>query len=238
MIASLPAGPFAAIAADPPWAFNDKGTRLAPSYKGKQRKDTTKKHYNVLSLGDIADLPVGDIAADDAYLFLWIPAALRESPCYEIVEESRIWYSQKKKDTRGKRVVEAYSRTGYHRVVMEAWGFEPTGAEIVWIKGRIPAVKVKPSDEVVEVQPHLTLQIGGGHTVRNAHEVCVVGRRGKPTRLDKGVPSVIVAPRGKHSAKPDEFYALVERLCPGPYIDLYGRRSASEQWRVWGDEAP
>lgn len=234
----LPEGPFAAIAADPPWAFDDKGTRLAPSYKGKQRKDKTKKHYNVLTLKDIAALPVGAAAALDAYLFLWIPAALRESPCYEIVEASGArWFTQRKKDTR-KKGAEAYTLIGYHRAVMESWGFEPTGAEIIWVKGHVPPVKVQPSDEVISVQPHLTLQIGGGHTVRNAHEVCVIGRRGKPARLDKGVPSVIVAPRGKHSAKPDEFYTLVERLCPGPYIDLYGRRRVSSEWDVWGDEAP
>jgi N6-adenosine-specific RNA methylase IME4 len=235
----LPKGPFAAIVADPPWSFDDKGTRLAPSYKGKQRKDKTKKHYNVLSLKDICALPVGGIAADDTYLFLWIPAALRESPCYQIEKEDsdEMWYSQRRKDACQKDVV-AYSCTGFHRAVMEAWGFTPTGAEIIWIKGRIPVVKVQPCDEVIEVQPTFVLQIGGGHTVRNAHEVCVIGRRGKPTRLDKGVPSVIVASRGEHSAKPDAFYTLVERLCPGPYIDLYGRRRASDSWDVWGDEAP
>lgn len=237
MTPPLPKGRFRAIAADPPWMFNDRGTRLAPSYKGKQRKDKTYKHYAVLSLTDICALPIEQIADDNAYLFLWIPAALRESPCYEIVEESgEVWYSQKKKDTR-KKGCEAYTRTGFHRVVMEAWGFEPTGAEIIWVKGRIPVVRVEPSDEVIEVQPHLTLQIGGGHTVRNAHEVCVVGKRGKPKRLDKGVPSVILASRGKHSTKPDAFYERVEKLCPGPYIDLYGRRERPN-WLVWGDEAP
>ena len=66
--------------------------------------------------------------------------------------------------------------------------------------------------------------------------VCVIGRRGRPTRLDKGVPSVILEPRGAHSSKPEKFYEVVERLNPGPYVDLYGRASRSG-WVTWGDQA-
>lgn len=230
----LPSGPFTAIAADPPWMFNDQGTRLAPGYKGKQRRDKDKKHYAVLSLTEICRLPVKERAADDAYLFLWIPAALRESPYYFVGDHwTEGMYTQRKQDCDGAR--SGWSGVGFHRAVMNAWGFTPTGAEIIWVKGRVPRVKVRPSADVVEVQPQLTLQIGGGHTVRNAHEVCVIGRRGKPQRLDKGVPSVIVESRGRHSTKPEAFYALVERLCAGPYLDLYGR-TVRDKWVVWGDQ--
>lgn len=229
----LPRGPFSVIAADPPWSFNDRGTRLAPSYKGKQRRDKDKKHYEVLSLTEICQLPVKERAADDAYLFLWIPAALRESPYYFVGDHWEGVYTQRKQDCDGAR--HGWGGVGFHRAVMDAWGFTPTGAEIIWVKGRVPPVKVPPSTERVEVQPRLTLQIGGGHTVRNAHEVCVIGRRGKPTRLDKGVASVIVESRGRHSTKPEAFYQLVQRLCPGPYLDLYGR-TEREGWKVWGDE--
>jgi N6-adenosine-specific RNA methylase IME4 len=45
--------------------------------------------------------------------------------------------------------------------------------------------------------------------------------------------------RGKpqHSAKPEEFYAMVEQVTAGPYLDMFARRSRLG-WDVWGDEAP
>lgn len=45
--------------------------------------------------------------------------------------------------------------------------------------------------------------------------------------------------RGKpmHSGKPEEFYALVEQVSPGPYLEMFARRPRLG-WDVWGDEAP
>jgi N6-adenosine-specific RNA methylase IME4 len=44
-------------------------------------------------------------------------------------------------------------------------------------------------------------------------------------------------PRGEHSEKPEEFYAMVEQVSPGPYLEMFARRSRIG-WDVWGDEAP
>lgn len=60
----LPKGPFAAICADPPWSYS------VFTEKGKAR--SAEAHYSTMSLKDIAALPVKDIAAKDAHLFLWI----------------------------------------------------------------------------------------------------------------------------------------------------------------------
>ena len=54
---------FSVIYADPPWTFRTW------SNKGKGR--SAENHYSCLSLKDIQDLPVADIAADDCALFLW-----------------------------------------------------------------------------------------------------------------------------------------------------------------------
>jgi N6-adenosine-specific RNA methylase IME4 len=41
-----------------------------------------------------------------------------------------------------------------------------------------------------------------------------------------------------HSQKPDEFYELVEKLCPAPrYADLFAR-TTREGWDCHGDEVP
>jgi hypothetical protein len=43
-------------------------------------------------------------------------------------------------------------------------------------------------------------------------------------RSGRLVPSVIVAPKGEHSAKPELVYEIIERMYPGPYIELFARK--------------
>ena len=43
--------------------------------------------------------------------------------------------------------------------------------------------------------------------------------------------------RGEHSVKPDEARRRIERLFPGPYLELYARKPAPG-WTVWGNEIP
>jgi N6-adenosine-specific RNA methylase IME4 len=60
----LPHRHFAAILADPPWPFKTW------SPKGQGRSG--EAHYATLSHADLEALPVGELAADDAVLFVWI----------------------------------------------------------------------------------------------------------------------------------------------------------------------
>ena len=39
----------------------------------------------------------------------------------------------------------------------------------------------------------------------------------------------------KHSAKPPEFYEMVERVSPGPYLEMFARQPRVG-WSVWGNE--
>lgn len=43
-------------------------------------------------------------------------------------------------------------------------------------------------------------------------------------------------PRGRHSEKPREFFELVERLSPGPRLEMYAR-GPREGWAVWGNQS-
>jgi transcriptional regulator with XRE-family HTH domain len=43
-------------------------------------------------------------------------------------------------------------------------------------------------------------------------------------------------PRGKHSAKPEAFLDMVERISPPPYLELFAR-SQRLGWATWGNEA-
>jgi N6-adenosine-specific RNA methylase IME4 len=77
---------------------------------------------------------------------------------------------------------------------------------------------------------------GLGYWTRANPEQCLLAVRGKPTRLAKDVRRLIVAPRREHSRKPDEAYGLVERLVPGPYLELFARQSRPG-WDAIGEEA-
>jgi N6-adenosine-specific RNA methylase IME4 len=49
--------------------------------------------------------------------------------------------------------------------------------------------------------------------------------RGRPIVQLTNESTVLLASMRAHSEKPDEFYALVERLCPAPrYCELFSRR--------------
>lgn len=72
-LADLPRGHFGAIICDPPWSFkswSDKGKNRAPDAMVRQ-KGLAERHYATMGLGDIAALPVGDLAASNCALFLW-----------------------------------------------------------------------------------------------------------------------------------------------------------------------
>ncbi len=48
--------------------------------------------------------------------------------------------------------------------------------------------------------------------------------------------TLLQAPVGAHSQKPEAFYELVEKLCPAPrYAELFARRSRPN-WDGHGDE--
>jgi N6-adenosine-specific RNA methylase IME4 len=117
-------------------------------------------------------------------------------------------------------------RTGAHAReafrVIDAWGFKYASSEIVWVKTTLDNSRIR---------------IGMGRAVRNAHEVCMIAKRGKPERLSASVPSVIMAPRLRHSEKPTAFYKAVERFAEGPRVELFARRTRPG-WQCFGNEIP
>jgi N6-adenosine-specific RNA methylase IME4 len=55
-------------------------------------------------------------------------------------------------------------------------------------------------------------------------EFVIYGRKGTPEFVDlKAFPTCFEAPRREHSRKPDEFYNMIQRVAPGPRIDIFSR---------------
>ena len=60
---------FGTIMADPPWQFTNKTGKVAPEHRRLNR-------YPTMPLYDIMSMPVAELAADPAHLYLWVPNAL------------------------------------------------------------------------------------------------------------------------------------------------------------------
>lgn len=96
--------------------------------------------------------------------------------------------------------------------LMAAWGFIYK-TNMVWIKP----------------------QMGIGNYLRVSHEHLLLGVRGSLTTQANDQMSWIQAGRTEHSAKPAEFRRMVERLSPGPYLELFGRQQI-DGWTVFGNQ--
>lgn len=62
-------GLYKTILADPPWQFSNKTGKMAPEHRRLNR-------YRTMTLEEIKSLPVSQIAASEAHLYLWVPNAL------------------------------------------------------------------------------------------------------------------------------------------------------------------
>ncbi len=79
---------------------------------------------------------------------------------------------------------------------------------------------------------------GLGWYFRGDTEHVLFGVRGKaPIEPAIRESNHFAATRTRHSEKPDRFYELVERVSPGPYLEMFARRRRYG-WDVWGNEAP
>jgi len=88
----LPHGKWRAILADPPWAFETRGG-------GNDR--APENHYPTMSLTALENLPIMQIAADDAVLFLWVTSdRIKNAPRlmhgwgFELVSTAFVWVKE------------------------------------------------------------------------------------------------------------------------------------------------
>lgn len=98
--------------------------------------------------------------------------------------------------------------------VIDAWGFSYKSC-FVWIKP----------------------QIGMGNYWRVSHEFLLLGVRGRLPFADNTQRSWLQSRRRQHSRKPYAVRELIEKVSPGPYLELFGREELpGTAWTVFGDQ--
>ncbi len=111
--------------------------------------------------------------------------------------------------------------------VIEAWGFEYKTCGFDWMKAR--------ADQLDMFRDDADVQVGMGYWTRANSEPCLLAVRGKPKRHNADVRMGIIEPRREHSRKPDCVHGRIERLVPGPYLELFAR-APRPGWTVWGNQ--
>mgnify|MGYP000904257005 FL=1 len=160
------------IVVDPPWPVKKIVRKVRPNQK-------PELDYITMTVEEIKNIPIRDIADDNAVLFLW--------------------------------TTHAFLKTAFD--VLRTWGFK--------------------------YQRCLTWDKANGVCFFGFHhrtEFVLFGYKGKiemyPRR--KAIPTLFSGKSMRHSAKPDEFYKLIEPLGERR-IDIFARQERSG-WDVWGNE--
>lgn len=163
------------------------------------------RHYSLLSTHDI-------------------PRVIGSSPAFRPADDSHLW---------------VWTTNNYlpHAVALfPLLGFRYV-TNLAWVKMAELELSVVPVPTYLIGLASGMLQIGLGQYFRGAHELLLFGVRGRamvPPPANR-LPSVVVAPRGRHSAKPAEFYERVELVSPPPRLEMFAR-SLRDGWTSWGNE--
>ena len=238
--------PYATIVADPPWRYDARVIEWGR---------TEAMPYSTMSNDDIAAMPVLDLAAADAHLYLWttnqhvwlardialgwgfvptqlltwckVPCGLKPggkfSPTTEFIIYGRREHGggERLRPRAGRLIREAredagISRADLHRLVR---GGTPTGIVARWEDDDSTP---NPTDwaSLQELLPAL-------QSVERNEALP------PPVESQREDSTWWQWPAGRHSVKPAAFFDMVERVSPGPYLELFARNPRLG-WDHWG----
>lgn len=104
----------------------------------------------------------------------------------------------------------AFLHDSFH--LFEQWGFDFKSL-LVWDKDKF----------------------GIGNYWRLQTEYLLLGVKGGLTFLNHSQPNIVRGARTRHSAKPEQVRRMIEKVSPGPRLEMFARR-ISEGWVAWGNE--
>lgn len=198
--------PYATIVADPPWHYEGQ---TAPW------RSTSVRSYSLMPLDAIRTLPVADLAAPDAHLYLWAVLPLM-ADAYAVVAEWGFtpdtlltWCKP------GVGLGAGYRGNTEHLIVARR-GFAYINPTCADCGGRARGARKCVCREPQWRHKGLPVE-------------------GSPRRpFASTAPGTwYQAPRGPHSTKPPLFADLIERMSPAPRLELFAREPRLG-WDSWG----
>lgn len=201
--------PYSTVVADPPWSY------AGSTYNGRTSpwRSTSTQSYSLMSIDAIAALPVPEIAAEDAHLYLWAVNPLMDQ-AFRVVEAWGFVHDTVLTWCKPGPGLGAGFRSNTEHLIVARRGYRSVNANCRSCGGR---------------------KRGAKKCVCAAPDWMFDGRSVSPLRpfVDVGSGSWFTASRGGHSEKPALFGDLVERMSPGPYVELFSR-APRLGWDSWG----
>lgn len=237
--------PYATIVADPPWHYDARVIEWG---------HTEAMPYSTMSNDDIARLPVMDIAAADAHLYLW-------------TTNQHLWLAR-----------DVALGWGFEPSQVLTWCKQPSGLKP---GGKFSPTTEFVVYARREHGGGVRLRKRAGDAIRAAREAAGISRADLHREVRGGEPTGIVArwedddstpnptdwvalqgvlpllahverpvqalaqerervnstwwlwPQTRHSVKPAAFFDIVETVSPGPYVELFARQPRLG-WDHWG----
>lgn len=213
------------ILADCPWAYSrDMG-------KNSNNGGIT---YDTLSKEDLGNLPIKDITANDCALFMW--------GTWPKIEEAQYVIKQWGFDL--KTVAFVWVKINPTGEIIEYnkeshFSISKSDLKKITVDGKIDVKEFNNLAKELK-EKDLTLKKGiysgmGNWTNANS-EFVLFAKKGTPHRLEKDVKQIIIAPRGRHSAKPKEIHdRIIKIIGDVSRLEIFGREQV-KGWDVIGNE--
>lgn len=177
---------YATIVVDPPWEVN-AGPLCGREGFGDATGKSRPLAYPSMSVVDIAALPIAELAAQDAHLYLWTINRYLD----DAFDVARAW--------------------GFNYSTLLTWAKNPMGGGLGGCYG---------------ISTEFVLFCRRG-SLRATDRIGTTWFNWKRPYDERGKP--------RHSAKPVDFFSMVERVSPGPRVELFAR-NPRPGWDSWGNE--
>jgi N6-adenosine-specific RNA methylase IME4 len=225
---------FRTVVADPPWSYSDR-LQMSSTPRGADANYLTMTVPEICALYDQSTQQLaGHPLKDDAFLFLWVTNPFILNSVGMTV--CKAWHFEPKQIitwVKGRLVVDGVPSADRLAEIFHepsSLGGQAVGKIVQLLKTMLV--------------PRLIPRTGLGHYTRGVTEHMILATRGRPKIFikDQGVSNLLLeedtvllaSPTG-HSRKPEASYQLIERVCPGPYLELFARQKR-EGWTSWGNE--